>query len=291
MATNNIFDTRNIIKETPKTGNRFLLTADSTKLLTIIQGSPLYNLLCSTSGQDNAKMVFGGVISTSDLSGTNIKSVLDLSLLSCTIPSFEFESTDLNHFNDSVKHLSKFSANNDMSTTFYDYINGSSTSIMLAWQSAVGFKLTGQMGYKDDYVCDMDLYLYGPNRPGLTPTTDDAGNGAIMQYKILNAWPRSVDVGEFSYDGAEIKKVTVQFSYDVIVPYRIRKDGDAGDGLALINREDLSASNPNTAANTNAVSTTDTTTTTTTTNNLNTAGVSKTNQGLLTTKGINGITL
>jgi hypothetical protein len=274
---NNIFDTRNIIKETPKTGNRFLLTADSTKLLTIVQGSPLYKLLCSTSGQDNAKMIFGGVTST--LSGTNIKSVLDLSLLSCTIPSFEFESTDLNHFNDSVKHLSKFSANNDMSATFYDYINGSSTSIMLAWQSAVGFKLTGQMGYKDDYVCDMDLYLYGPNRPGYVATTDSAENGAIMQYKILNAWPRSVDVGEFSYDGAEIKKVTVQFSYDVIVPYKIRKDGDAGDGLALIGRTDLSAANPNNAANTDDTEPTAT------------ANVGFTDQTALKNSGLGGITL
>jgi hypothetical protein len=37
MATN-IFDTRNIIRETPKIGNRFLLAPDRTQLDTIING-------------------------------------------------------------------------------------------------------------------------------------------------------------------------------------------------------------------------------------------------------------
>ena len=89
------------------------------------------------------------------------------------------------------------------------------------------------MGYKEDYVCDMDLYIYGPNRPGLTPTTDTPSNEALMQYKILNAWPRSVDVGEFSYDSAEIKKVTVQFAYDMIIPMKVSHEDEAGTGLQL----------------------------------------------------------
>ena len=227
---NNIFDTRNIIKETPKVGNRFLLTADTTQLKDIVTNSPLFKLLYVTSNtDDNLKKVFGG----GDDYGTvgKIADVLNLSLLSCTIPAFEFESGELNHFNDSVKHLSKFSSNNDMSATFYDYINGSSTTIMLAWQSAVGFKLTGEMGYKEDYACDMDLFVYGPNRPGIVYNDDSATNDALMQYKILNAWPRSVDVGDFSYDGAEIKKVIVQFTYDIIVPYKIAGEYLAGDGL------------------------------------------------------------
>jgi hypothetical protein len=226
---NNIFDTRNIIKETPKTGNRFLLTADTTQLKDIVINSPLFKLLQATSASnDSINRVFSGGAIHSEVG--KIVDVLNLSLLSCTIPAFEFESGELNHFNDSVKHLSKFSANNDMSAVFYDYINGSSTTIMLAWQSAVGFKLTGEMGYKEDYACDMDLYIYGPNRPGIVYNDDSAENAALMQYKILNAWPRSVDVGDFSYDGAEIKKVTVQFTYDIIVPYKIAGEPDAGDG-------------------------------------------------------------
>lgn len=231
---NNIFDTRNIIKETPKVGNRFLLTADATTLGDIIINSPLYRLL-KIKNPNSFKKVFFGDGSAPDAKGAT--TVLDLSLLNCTIPAFEFETGELNHFNDTVKHLTKFSSINDMSTSFYDYINGSSTTIMLAWQSAVGFKLTGEMGYKEDYVCDMDLFIYGPNRPGISPNTagniDEAKEGALMQYKILNAWPRSVDVGEFSYDSAEIKKVSVQFAYDMIVPVMISSEDDAGPGLKL----------------------------------------------------------
>lgn len=226
--SNNIFDTRNIIKETPKVGNRFLLSADPTALTAIITNSPLYKLLEKTSNSSMSKIFKGGSNSTGA-----ITDVLNLSLLSCTIPSFEFEVGDLNHFNDTVKHLTKFSANNDMSSIFYDYINGSATTIMLAWQSMVGFKLTGEMGYKEDYVCDMDLYIYGPNRPGTTPSADEPKNEALMQYKILNAWPRSVDIGDFTYDSAEIKKVTVQFAYDMIIPIMIKGEELAGPGLQL----------------------------------------------------------
>jgi hypothetical protein len=250
MATN-IFDTRHIINQTPKMGNRFLLTADGTRLGDIVNGSPTStkNGTATTYGvtQPISKMkkmnqlaggndeVFGSV------TDANKKTVdiLNLSLLSCTIPAFEFESAEINHFNDSIKHITKFSASNDMSAVFYDYINGSSAAIMLAWQTAVGFKLTGEINYKKKYTCDMDLFVYGPNRPGYKvfkdATINKVGTQAspgesqesdqpqyelLMQLKIINAYPRSVDLSDYSYDAAEIKKVTVQFGYDMIIPYK-----------------------------------------------------------------------
>ena len=231
MATN-IFDTRNILKQTPKMGNRFLLTADKTQLDAIINKSKLRKLSNFAGGTSS---VFGNPNSSAGTTGTSTATntgrpadVLNLSLLSCTIPAFEFEAGDVNRFNDTVKHITKFSAVNDMNSTFYDYINGSATSIMLAWQSCVGFKLTGEIGYKSQYVCDMDLYVYGPNRPGYRvnsekTSTDLEEYETLMQFKIINAYPRSVDIGDFSYDSAEIKKVTVQFSYDMIVPYKNNK--------------------------------------------------------------------
>ena len=224
MASNNIFDTRNIIKETPKMGNRFLLTVNNTQLEKIIFGSAsdsvkkakVYRLSELSGGSEK---VFKGNSNPSD--------VLNLSLLSCTVPAFEFETGDVNRYNDTIKHITKFSAVNDMSTSFYDYINGSATAIMLAWQSKVGFKLTGEIGYKSQYTCDLDLFVYGPNRPGYRASSADGvnyndtpSNDLLMQFKIFNAYPRSVDIGEFSYDSAEIKKVQVQFGYDMIVPYK-----------------------------------------------------------------------
>jgi hypothetical protein len=235
MPSRNIFDTRNVIRETPKMGNRFLLTPDSNQLEKIIFGaagatseggraaseavkkSKLFRINELSGGSES---VFRGK------SGGLATDVLNLSLLSCTIPAFEFETGDVNRYNDNVKHITKFSQVNDMTTSFYDYINGSSTSIMLAWQSKVGFKLTGEIGYKSQYTCDLDLFVYGPNRPGYPATVnnadyaDSAQNELLMQFKIFNAYPRSVDVGDFSYDNAEIKKVQVQFGYDMIVPYK-----------------------------------------------------------------------
>jgi hypothetical protein len=240
MASN-IFDTRNIIKQTPKIGNRFLLAADSTQLNNIINGrsaSGTGTSAVSAIPESKIKKLSGltggdaTVFGTADSQGSVGQSpydVLNLSLLSATIPAFEFEAAELNRFNDTVKHITKFSTANDMNATYYDYINGSATSIMLAWQSKVGFKLTGEIGYKSQYVCDMNLYVYGPNRPGYrvnnngNDDVDQEQYELLMQFKIFNAYPRSVDIGDFSYDNTEIKKVIVQFGYDMIVPYKNKK--------------------------------------------------------------------
>ena len=256
MPSTNIFDTRHIIKQTPKLGNRFLLTADATQLNNIINGkngdtSPsfekqpkLRRLNKFTGGNDD--IVYS----------TNPTQVLNLSLISCTIPAFEFETGDVNRFNDTIKHITKFSPINDMSSSFYDYINGSSTAIMLAWQSVIGFKLTGEINYKSKYVCDLDLFVYGPNRPGYkmsndNNSTDSVEKDLIMQFKIFNAFPRSIDIGDFSYDNAEIKKVNVQFGYDMIVPVKnntrtsrgfVSSNTDFNSGLQITNKDALTSS-------------------------------------------------
>ena len=257
MAATNIFDTRHILRQTPKMGNRFLLTADPTQLNNIVNGSATTTLSADSNGKPittfsqpisklkKMNQLAGGndeVFGSLTEANKKTVDVLNLSLLSCTIPAFEFESAEVSHFNDSVKHITKFSASNDMSAVFYDYINGSSAAIMLAWQSAVGFKLTGAIGYKRQYTCDMDLFVYGPNRPAYKVYKDAAAAGAaaapedndeakfelLMQLKIINAYPRSVDLSDYSYDAAEIKKVTVQFGYDMIIPYKnkVRNKGN-----------------------------------------------------------------
>lgn len=245
----NIFDIRHVMKQTPKMGNRFLLTTDSTQLNKIINGTTTTQSVTdqgvtttsvsAVTSQPISPMkamnqLAGGndaVFGEENIPGRTPTDILNLSLLSCTIPAFEYESAELNRFNDSVKHITKFSTTNDMSAVFYDYINGSATSIMLAWQSAVGFKLNGSINYKKKYTCDMNLYVYGPNRAGYKVAKEANGSLTVdgedkpeyellMQFKIINAWPRSVDIGEFSYDSAEIKKASVQFGYDMIIPYK-----------------------------------------------------------------------
>lgn len=270
MASNNIFDTRNIIKQTPKIGNRFLLEVNPTQLNDIVNGktataaTPTTPAVAATPGSKLKRLntYTGGdssIYGTQGAAGKTSNDILNLSLLSCTIPAFEFEAAELNHFQDTVKHITKFSTSNDISAVYYDYINGSATAIMLAWQSRLGFKLTGEIGYKSQYVCDMDLYVYGPNRPGYRTQEsegDSSSNEALMQFKIFNAYPRSVDIGEFSYDNTEIKKVTVQFGYDMIIPYKNNKrktrvktiSGNTGFNENLNIGDKNDSSSPNTAA-------------------------------------------
>lgn len=249
----NIFDTRHIMNQVPKMSNRFLLTANVDTLGSIVNGSNNTGTTASDtvvtqpiSKLKKLNQIAGGndsVFGEESVAGKKTSNILDLSLLSCTIPAFEFESAEISRFNDSVKHITKFSATNDMSAVFYDYINGSSAAILLAWQSAVGFKLTGEIGYKKKYTCDMDLFVYGPNRSSYpvysdatktlnsdktatatiaraSQTSDFPEYELLMQFKIMNAYPRSVEIGDFSYDSAEVRKVTAQFGYDMIIPLK-----------------------------------------------------------------------
>jgi hypothetical protein len=277
MATN-IFDTRHVMNQIPKMSNRFLLTADVTTIRDIVNGSNSTGTAAGVVKQPISKLkklnqLAGGndsVFGEETKTGKSTATVLDLSLLSCMIPAFEFETAEVNRFNDSVKHITKFSASNDMSAVYYDYINGSAAAIMLAWQSAVGFKLTGEIGYKKKYTCDMDLYVYGPNRSsypvyksattsgatgaaGGEQTTDSPEYELLMQFKIKNAFPRSVDLGDFSYDSAEVRKVTVQFGYDMIIPYK-NKIKDINNTMGITDADLQAICGDSDEANTNRTS-------------------------------------
>ena len=55
----------------------------------------------------------------------------------------------------------------EMSISFYDYVNGSASAIMQLWHAFVGDKRTGAIGFKEDFVLRQAFfYVYGPDAPG-----------------------------------------------------------------------------------------------------------------------------
>ena len=210
----NVLRTYTISKETTRNSNRFTLTF----------GQALTNII--TNAQFYAGGVgerYQGLKDALRFPNLSIDKSLELSLLSVGLPNIEIETQDVFKFNDSYKSTTKFAVTSEMAVTFYDYVSGSASAIMLMWHGLVGDKKTGAMGYKEDYVVpEADFFVFGPDAPGfenLDPSIP------IEQHKIINLYPKSVELGEHSYEGGEIRKVNIQFSFDNIFPVAYRSKG------------------------------------------------------------------
>ena len=208
----NIFQTAQIKSKTPRMSHRFSLVFGSTlnsimTLASLRKDTYTYN---GTTGNRYQQLVEAMV----DQNFTTISQSLELSLLSVSMPSNEMETVEISRFHDTVKHISKFSSMPDMEVSFYDYIKGSASAIMSVWHGMVGDRRTGTISYKKEYILPMArLIEYGPTAPG------EGDNPApLAEHAIINLYPKSVNLGEHSYEGAEVRKVQVTFALDNVFP-------------------------------------------------------------------------
>ncbi len=147
--------------------------------------------------------------------GANPVDALELSLLSVSVPSIELEMVDAWRFQDSVKHVTRFAPMGDMTVTFYDYISGSASAIMYIWHGLVGDKRTGAISFKEEYVLpSARLIEFGPKAPAQTEGSEDR----FAEHVLVNLFPKTIELGEHSYENGEIRKVTVQFGLEGIYP-------------------------------------------------------------------------
>ena len=150
--------------------------------------------------------------------GDQVDTDLELGLFSVTLPNVGIETQQISRFNDSVRAPTKFTEMEDLTVSFYDYIDGSASAILQLWQSMVADKLTGAMGFKEEFVLEKtDFFVYGPDAPG-HDVERDGEIPYVQHYKILNLWPKSINLGEHSYESGEARKVEVTFSVDNVVP-------------------------------------------------------------------------
>lgn len=207
MATN-FLNTTSIRSKTARQSNRFLL--EFTGLTTLLGGLANSGLPAVKTRYENLSPNFsdGGP-------ETNLK----LSLLSVSVPSTEMEVVDIARFHDTVKQTTRFTPQADMQVVFYDYIDGSASAVMYAWQGVVGERSSGALGYKEDYVLGAaSLLEYGPTAPAEGGATPDPK--IIAEHRIINLYPKIIELGEHSYETAEIRKVTVTFGLDAIFPIK-----------------------------------------------------------------------
>lgn len=153
---------------------------------------------------------YAGLESAFQKTGWSVAQTLELSLMSVNIPNIEIETEDIRRFNDGFRVPTKFAIPGDMGVTFYDYVNGSPTAILEAWRALCGDKRSGAIGFKEDYALPAaNFFLYGPQ----ASAAEDLDDYWIERWEIINLYPRTVEVGEHTYDGG-VRKVTAQFALD-----------------------------------------------------------------------------
>ncbi len=223
---NNIFQIQRIRNEQTINTNRWSLRFKGLKsMLERAKNSPLPAVqrryeACKVAWEMN----------TSGFESEDVETILELSLFSVSLPSIKLETQDISRFNDSIKAVTKFAPMDDMNVVFWDYVDGSASAIMSLWHALVGDKVTGAIGFKQDFVLpEAYFYVYGPDAPGYNGTKTgletvhlDEGNIPYLQkYEIWNLFPNSYELGEHS-DNAEARKITCSFSLDNIFPIDIQ---------------------------------------------------------------------
>ena len=216
--------------KTPRMSHRFSLKFEGLSvIMRRVQANPLTNLVTGAINTGSIYARLGPAATGGETTADIIQKNLELSLLSVSVPALEMETVEVARFHDTAKHISKFSTMGDMNVTFYDYVDGSASAIMFMWQSLVGDKRTGAISYKSEYILPAArLVEYGPKAPGKEVDTEVK----LAEHEVVNLYPKSIELGEHSYEGADIRKIQVTFSVDNIFPVYYLNSNQDSDYLA-----------------------------------------------------------
>lgn len=215
-----LFQISKVNYKTPRMSHRYSLRFEG--LNEVIARASASNLTDILTGVPNPGNIYTRLSNAAGADGAKMRENLELSLLSVSVPAIEMETVEIARFHDVSKHIAKFSTMGDMNVTFYDYVDGSASAILFIWQSLVGDKRTGAISYKGEYILgSAKLIEYGPKAPG-QPNDQEY---ILAEHMMVNIYPKSIELGEHSYDSAEVRKIQVNFSIDNIYPLYYRGSG------------------------------------------------------------------
>ena len=225
-----LFQISRVNPKTPRMTHRYSLRfAGLNSVITRAIANPLTDLTSGTqTGNIWARLGGAAKGNTTGSDGDALATNLELSLLSVSVPSIEMETVEVARFHDTAKHISKFTTMGDMNITFYDYVNGSASAILFIWQSLVGDKRTGAISYKSEYTLrEARLIEYGPK----APAQQDGAEYKLAEHALINLYPKTIELGEHSYDSADVRKIQCTFAVDNIYPIYYNTS-DVGVGVA-----------------------------------------------------------
>ncbi len=124
-----------------------------------------------------------------------------LSVNAASIPNFEQDVITIRRGNTAFKAAGVMTFN-EGSLTINDYIGADPRSVLLAWQRLSGDPVTEKVGRMVNYKKDCTLIE-------LTPDAE-----IVRYWDIKGAWLRSVNVGDWSHDDGDAKKINATIVFD-----------------------------------------------------------------------------
>lgn len=135
---------------------------------------------------------------------TELSKYITLACESFALPQIQTQPVDINYGNTKIHLAGQATFGGAQNLTCIDYIGADIEGILYSWQNLVFNPETSQMGWAYNYKTIGQVVEY-------------AGDGSCVSSWILQGvWPNQIDYGSSLTRGqAELKKVTVQLSYDV----------------------------------------------------------------------------
>lgn len=128
---------------------------------------------------------------------------LAFAAFAATVPKFTTNAIESDRINEKF-YIAGKGTWNDLSVSFYDYIQSDSPGQSLYdWSQEVYDPITGQVGFKSSYSTTATLAHLDPQ-------------GAIVRmWNIFHMWPTEVDLGgSLSYTDDGIQEVVANFKFD-----------------------------------------------------------------------------
>ena len=126
---------------------------------------------------------------------------IELACTSTGLPTVSNDPIELSYGNSKVKVAGQANVD-DISVTVKDFIEADIEKALWAWRQKVYNTKTGKVGWAVNYKKDVTIVQYGPN-------------GEVKRKWVAKGvWPTSLDLGELSNDGADVKQITMNLSVD-----------------------------------------------------------------------------
>ena len=136
---------------------------------------------------------------------SNAGDLITLSTDSFSAPQVSVGTVDISYGNNKI-HFAGVPEFSGGSLTLNDYIGINIERILTAWFKLVYNMKTKAVGIATDYKKVAYMIEYAPD-----------GTQA-RQWQLIGCFPTSIQLGDYSQDGANVRKITMELSYDYCVP-------------------------------------------------------------------------
>ena len=124
-----------------------------------------------------------------------------LAVESAPSPSINNDPIELAYGNANVK-VAGAATYDDFEITCKDFIDADMEAYLYEWRGQVYDPKSDRIGWAKDYKRDGYLHQYSPD------------GTCIRSWRIIGAWPTNFNGGDFAYDGADKKVITMTLAID-----------------------------------------------------------------------------